>query len=513
MPSALETFLQCHPWSESGLLERVFEPKSLRSMLRQNPLRISRSEWGERWAVSGEADLHALSLSRVETARAFAWWNFGRDGFFTSRSPGRQCDMEIIWKGESWRVYVDPGGIAPEAIPWIQHPPADPDGPRVVLSDRATMLAHWLCECWSGESVQVGGKFNPPWSFADRKSDPFLFPLPLRGIRRKPARTPRPDIDQLPLPMAGDDLRLSANFLGRLSLIGGPWLPAALSSIGFLPFLTIQECHFLDPQLFSAFHLKFLRTEQLVQGDRMTLSPSGLRMIAGFWGSDPEGLSRRHPWPLRFERRNRRWAYSKGAARFGLHDTLVRRFMLALVEGARRVSSPSLGLEVVPTTILGSRIRYGEGRGKASSVLADARASLRVVRGRLVQRECELLMEMDRGTYSFAKLEERLAKYRDLLSGTQRTFELVMVFPNTDREENALRVLHSFGLPAWTATEGRLVLSPASAWWLKNPYLGAGLPRESTGGYCPWRAIWRNAAYPEAFSSLLDVQKTQIMVR
>jgi hypothetical protein len=507
MESALDTFLKCHPWSETGLLERVFDPHALRNLVRQGPLRISRSEWGERWAVPEEADLQALALPRVEAARAFAWWNFGRDGFFTSRSPGEHCDMEVLWKGKTWSIFVDPGGIAPEAIAWVQNPPSV-DGPRVVLSDRASLLATWIEECWSGEVVQIGGRFSSPWSFVDRKADPFLFSIQPRWKgRRKRVSPPAPELDQLPLPIENQDLRLSINSLGRLSLFAGPWLVSALSAIGFLPFLTNSELHFLDSQLFSAAHLQFLRSENLVQGDRMTLSPSGLRMIAAFWGSDPKSLSKRHPWPLRFQKRNRYWVYStSGAARFGAHDTLVRQFILALVEGARRASRPDKQIQISPSTILGSRIRFGRRNEKLSSVQADARAALRLFHGPQPQRDCELLVEVDRGTYSLQKLKERLEKYRDLLKDVRGKLELIFVFPSREREENAIQALQSTGLDAWTVTETRLALPESADWWLQNPYLGSELPRESVGGFCPWRPVWKRTADPDRLMNLLGIE-------
>jgi hypothetical protein len=503
--SALEDFLRCHPWSETGLLERMFEPQSLRRLIRESPFRISRSEWGERWAAPEEADSPALSLPRLEMARAFAWWNFGREGFFTSRSPGRQCDMEIFWKGKTWRVFVDPGGIAPEAISWIQHPPADQEGPRVVLTDRSNMLITWLEQCWSGEPVQVGGKLPPPWSASNQKVEPFLFSIRPRWKTRKSATNlPPPDVDQLPLPLEESDPRLSRNYLGRVSLLSGPWLSSALSSIGFLPFLTIKELHFLDPQLFCASHLQYLRSEKLVQGDRLTLSPSGLRLIASLWGCDPESIHQRHPWPLRYQPRNRYWVYSTaGATRFGLHDTLVRRFVISLVEGARRISRPSMRFEVVPLTILGSRIRYGRQNEKFSTVIADARVSLRVYHSQQPQRECELLIEIDRGTYSLTKLGDRLQKYRDLFRDSNHRFDLLMMFPNQEREENALQLLRSLSLKAWTVTENRLALPVTSDWWLQNPYLGSELPRDSTGGFSPWRSIWNNSNRSDTLSNLL----------
>jgi len=510
MTTSLESFLQRHPWSETGLLMRVFDPQALRALIRENPLRISRSEWGERWALPGEADSQALSLSRLETARAFVWWNFGRDGFFTSRSPGEQCDMEVVWKGKTWRIFVDPGGIAPEAIPWIEHPPVDNDGPRVVLTDRSTMLIHWLEQCWSGSEVQIGGRFTPPWSFSDNSQEPFLFSIKPRWKNRRLKTVPPPDIDQDPLPLEESDRRLSRNALGHIALFSGPWLTSALSSIGFLPFMTNQELHFIDPQLFSASHLQLLRSEQLVKGDRMTLSASGLRMIAGIWGTDPRGLSRRHPWPLRYQPRNRYWVYSTaGAVRFGPHDTIVRRFVLSMVEGARRVSNSSMQIQAIPQTILGSRIRYGRPGEKSSMVIADARVSLRMFHGPQLRRECDLLIEIDRGTYSLVKLGERLAKYRDLFRDSGQRFELIMVFPNISREENAIYLLKSLSLNAWTVSENRLALSESFDWWLQNPYLGAELPRESTGGYCPWRVIWNHTTTPGLLSSLLEIGQAQ----
>jgi hypothetical protein len=511
MTTSLESFLQRHPWSETGLLMRVFDPQTLRALIRENPLRIARSEWGERWALPGEADSQALSLSRLETARAFVWWNFGRDGFFTSRSPGRQCDMEVIWKGKTWCIFVDPGGIAPEAISWIQHPPSDHDGPRVVLSDRYNLLIHWLEQCWSGGAIQIGGRFSPPWSISDHAKEPFLFSIQPRWGNRRVKSYPPPDVDQLALPLEDQDLRLARNILGRVSLFSGPWIGSALSSIGFLPFLTKQELHFLDPLLFSAAHLQFLRSKQLVQGDRMTLSASGLRMIAGFWGTDPRGLSRRHPWPLRFQRRNRCWVYSTaGAARFGAHDTQVRRFMLSLVEGARRISNPSMQVQAIPQTILGSRIQYGRQGEKTSVVMADARVTLRMFHGPQLLHECDLLIEVDRGTYSLSKLGERLEKYRDLLRDSGRRLNLVMVFPGREREENAIAMLRSLTLETWTVSEDRLVLPFSSDWWLQNPYLGAELPRESTGSYCPWRVIWNHTTTPGLLSSLLEIGQAQV---
>jgi hypothetical protein len=161
--------------------------------------------------------------------------------------------------------------------------------------------------------------------------------------------------------------------------------------------------------------------------------------------------------------------------------------------------------EVVPLTILGSRIRYGRQNEKVSTVIADARTSLRVFHGQQLQRECELLIEIDRGTYSLTKLEDRLQKYRDLFRDSNHRFDLLLMFPNQEREENALQLLRSLSLEAWTVTENRLALPVNSDWWLQNPYLGSELPRDSTGGFSPWRSIWNNSISPDSFSMLLNV--------
>jgi hypothetical protein len=249
--------------------------------------------------------------------------------------------------------------------------------------------------------------------------------------------------------------------------------------------------------------------------DRKVLTWRGIELLAECAGTTVETLRRRQPWPLRVDARKKgktvyslRWLRGQKE-----HHRLTRTFVLALLEGARRVSRPTGGVDLTVVTTIGGRLLY-EDRGSIAGqplryVAPDAVCEVAFWRAawlegkvgpRRVLRWNTLLIEADRSTMASDRVRSRMDRYAEVFPAmAELRPALVWVVEGTPyREAQILEMLAERGLVGWTATLERLALPPDHPWWERHPLANleaggalSGLAPADLDGMCPWRSIWR----------------------
>ncbi len=526
--SGLVSFLRRHPFSSRAFLGRVFGERTAEVLLRREAAGLRRVEVpgvGACYADKREPEATLLGLQRFEMVRRFALDVMGPDGVRAGLSPGFHADGDFFWQDRWWRLWVDPGGCAPEGLPFVHRPPqAFGDGVRdVVLTanpDRLELVVSQVEFSWGG-----GGEVHI-WLAG---TDVYRVARPGgRWARRKWAPYTRRDLEVLLRRRMRGSRRRS--WLGKLArdLSAEDW--GLLVEVGNHPLFTVFELAYLITDESRGFRsalgrLGALEARGLIETarspiardqleDRKALTWRGLTLLAGRWGTTPEAMRVRHPWPQRRDAKGRghieyslRWLY-----RLGVHQRLVRQFTLSVLHGARCVTNSAGGVAVEAVTTIGSRILYRDldapPGARARLVVPDARLGVEFWRrARLggapgVPRAAgrsSLLVEVDRATIPLSRLAERLDRYAEVWASLadQRPTLVWVIEGSPYRESEILGGMRARGLEGWTVTLERLSLPPDDRWWLVNPPaslskrgIRIGLPYASTGGMAPWRRVW-----------------------
>ncbi|MDF1500769.1 MAG: replication-relaxation family protein [Anaerolineales bacterium] len=538
-------FLDRHPFCSRAYLEKVFGERTLEILFREEKGELSQvsvAGSGPRLAYSKESNAVLLDLRRLEIAREFALQVMGPEAVFAGLSPGFEADGEFLWQGKWWRLWVDIGGCAPEALKFIVAPPRDHgDGIRdVILTTRRGRMDHLAIQV---EMKWGGGQRVHIWLVG---TDEY-----------RVARTyKRSSLTNKWKPYQANDLKahirvrrrgeIRRNQLGEFAakLDEGDW--ATLVEVGNNPLLSTYELAYLFSQTKKGVEEGIWRTKRLgKQGliedartekaihrleSRKVLSDLGLELLTHHWGTEPQYIHQFHPWPQHIVRRGRsKRTYSLSwFDRWEEHQVGVRQFVLALLYGARCVSNPIGGVEVRIVTTIGSRLLFRgsrEGRKtKIRIVKPDARVEACIwkrgwldgdrtlVKQSVLSRN--LLVEVDRSTMSLARVKERIDRYGELW-GSQIMDEgaLVWVIDGTPwREHNILAFMREAGIDGWTVLVERLVLPEGDPWWLIHDpasVSGSGqvvrLSHGSIGGMAPWRQVWCTTEHNH-MSSLLGME-------
>jgi hypothetical protein len=511
------------------MLLDLFGRAVLRAMLGQSEpwlKHVSVKGIGSCYADQGEPMSTLMDLRRAELARRYALEVMGRGAALSGLAPGFEADGEFLWKDHWWRIWVDPGGCAPEALGFIQSPPRKFGGEvsDIVLTEdptRIDSLARQVELTWSGGKkifvMQGDGKHNriarPPqysrrmkqWK-APGKEEVEI------NIRQRQHRSPKRS--------------LMADVAKGLDEMD--W--ALLIEAGNLPLMTRYELAYLqtdDARKLRGIigRLKSLEDKDLLETaispvvrdrleNRKVPTTLGLEMLAAHWGTSITSMMRMHPWPQVVIKKSRRLKYGLAWLEyFGKHYALTREFALALVYGGRGVSNPLGEAKIHIVTTIGSRLLYRDYRNRSEKmqsgvVKPDGLASVRINQcgwmdgARSASKpvlEKTLWLEIDRGTIPMARMALKLDRYALIWERIQPMNPILLwiIDGTPSREANILTMMRERGINGWTVIMERLVLKEDDPYWTINKpvstsigALKVGLDYDAIGGMAPWREIW-----------------------
>jgi hypothetical protein len=525
----LWSFVRRHPYASEGMLSELFGQTVFQSM-------VGRSEkWLKQVEVKGIGSCYAdqrepistlLDLRRAELARRYAHRVMGRGAALSGLAPGFEADGEFLWKDRWWRIWVDPGGCAPEALGFIQSPPRKFGGEvnDIVLTEdptRMDSLARQVELTWSGGKkvyvMQVDGKGNriarpPQYSRKLRRWKPWGKNELEAHIRQRQRRSTK-----------RDSLAEVAKELDEAD-----W--ALIIEAGNLPLMTRYELAYSQTDDARKLRDTLGRLKKLEERGLLETAKSpivhdqlenrkiptslGMELLMARWGTTITSMRRMHPWPQVVDKKNGRPRYGLDWLEyFGKHHTLTREFALALVYGSRGVSNSIGEVKVQMVTTIGSRLLYRDVRSRRDKrqsgvVKPDGLATVRI-------RQCgwmdgvstaakpvlekTIWLEIDRGTIPLTRLTAKLDRYALVWERIQTMNpELVWVIEGTpSREASILRMMRERGIPGWTVLMERLVLKEDDPYWTihkpvstKMGSLKVGLHYDAIGGMAPWREIW-----------------------
>jgi len=528
----LSGFLLRHPFSSRSLLESVFGEGILRVLLEHEAgqfREIDIPDLGPCYALKDEPKASLLGVQRRELARRFALTRIGCDAVRSGLSPGLEADGEFCRQDGAgiqwWRIWVDIGGCAPEALPFIERAPkayGEQVRDVVLTSDpqRLDLLAAQIEHNWnSKQDVHL-------WVF-DSEAQRIARP---RNEKTRGKWTLPSDQD---IEIHIRQRRHGSNHRSRLAgiakhLSSQDW--SMLVEMGNNPLFTTFELAYLRDDALRTVRREMDRAQRLdalgliktadaagprfVLEGRKILTWRGIELLAGYWGTSIDVMQRFHPWPQNRDGKGKghveyatRWA-----SKTEMHQSLARQFVLALLDGARRVSDGRGEVRIRIDTTIASRIVFkiepSAGEARVSWVTPDARAQAGFWRCGWVDGERmppqlldrrTLLIEVDRGTVSLSRLTHRLDRYAAIWRSleSQRPALVWVIDGSPFREEQILDRMRERNIQGWTATLERLVLPQGDKWWLIHPPVNlgrldcrVGLRWHALGGIAPWRRVW-----------------------
>ena len=230
----------------------------------------------------------------------------------------------------------------------------------------------------------------------------------------------------------------------------------------------------------------------------------GMELLMEDWGVDTDDFGKFHPWPTNLTESGHR-RYSQGwLSKMLKHQSLCRQFALSLVLTGRRISNAYGGAEAEIITTIGSRIFFQDTviNDRIQWISPDASLNFTLYQNPVnkqggttqVLSQHLLYVEIDRATNSLSRVAEKFDKYKYILGvGAHGDPVLVWVIDGgASREKYLLDEMNRLGIPGWTVTVGRLLLSIRDPWWEKTYVLGGNVKSDydSVGGLAPYRKIW-----------------------
>lgn len=521
-------FVRRHPFVSRRVLDEVYGQELVGSMLEASNGQLNRVELKGRGlclADRHEAMATLMDVERAEMARWYVLRVMGREAVMAGLAPGFEADGEFMWKGGWWRVWVDPGGCAPEALGFVQCPPKEFGAEvqdLVVTGDASRMdsLARQVEMTWGG-----GKK---------------VFVMHADGQTYRVAR-PRALISQRKVwkPYGGEELAAHIRRRQRGSHKRGLMASVAkgmeeldwglLIEAGNLPLMTPYELAYLQTHVTERVRELIGRIGALEAAGllatarspiardraegRKVVTSLGLEMLAAHWGTSGYSMMRMHPWPQVAEGKALRRTYALGwAGPLAEHYRMVRQFALALVHGARGVSNNLGQVQAKAVTTIGSRLLYRDrsriAENQTGAVKPDGVVWVKVEqRGWLdgdasaAKTLCEntLWLEVDRGTVSRPRLAAKLDGYAAIWEGAKAMKPALvwLIDGSPAREVQILNLMRERGIDGWTVLKERVVLPEDDLWWVMHlPTSGdrrgsrVGLKYEAFGGMAPWRDVW-----------------------
>ncbi len=380
----LEGWCLRYPFSSQDLLDELMGRAAAEAALRSAGSRVRAVDvagLGVCYASRAEPNATLMGVHRYAAARRCALAVMGAGAIRLGLSPGLEADGEFFWAGGWWRVWVDLGACAPEALRFIDSPPgAFGSGVRdwvlVAGEARLEQVTRLVERAWSASSQPVTltcvslGPDGSPLEIGDQRSI-----RPQGRMQAKAWSMPsKRDFDRHFMTRQRGSRH--ASLLGEIARqveVEGWHL---LLEVGSNPLMSRRELAVLASpdrraqaavlrSLSDLERLRLIETPatcdpRVTLESRKALTWRGVELLAAHAGTTVETLRRRQPWPLRIDPRNKgktvystRWL--RGQSK---HHQLTRAFALSLVEGARRVSRPTGGVEVEIVSTIGGRLLY-----------------------------------------------------------------------------------------------------------------------------------------------------------
>lgn len=521
-------FVMRHPFVSRKLMDEVFGREIAQEMLDTADGQLIRVEVKGRGLCL--ADRHEpmstlMDLDRAEMARWYVLRVMGREAVAASLAPGFEADGEFLWNERWWRVWVDPGGCAPEALRFIQSPPrefGEEVQDLVVTADASRMdtLARQVELTWGGGKkvlvMHTGGQLHrvarPRALMVQRRAwKPYGRQELAAQVRmRQRGNTKRSLMASVAMGMDEQDWSLVVE-AGNVPLM-------TRYELSYLQTDEADQVRDLIERLGALEAAGLLETprsgavrDQLEH--RKVVTSLGLEMLAAHWGTTVSNMMKMHPWPQVVDRRTKRPAYGLGwLGSRSEHQRLVRQFALALVQGARSVSNSLGEAQVRIVTTIGSRLLYRDRRKgeekQVGVVKPDGLAWVRIEQRGWMDGEasaakplCErtLWLEVDRATMRPDRVAARMDGYARIWEslGPMRPALAWLIDGSPGREAQILRMMRERGIDGWTLLKERAVLPENDLWWVRQVPasrdgrgLRVGLKYEAFGGMAPWREIW-----------------------
>ena len=526
-------FVRRHPFVCRQTLDALYGQDIVTAMLKDAQAWLTAVEVkgkGTCIAETREPMSTLMDLERTEIARQYALGVMGKEAVMASLAPGFEADGEFLWKDRWWRMWVDPGGCAPEALRFVQSPPKDFGAEvqdLIVTPDASRMdsLARQVELTWGGGKkifvMHTGGQLHrvarPRSLVAQRKAwKPYGAEELATHIRERQRGSHKRSL------MASSAKKMD----------GVDW--GLLVEAGNVPLMTRYELAYLQTDVSERTkdligRLAALEEAGLLETarspvardqleNRKVLTTLGLEMLAAHWGTTVNNMVRMQPWPQVVDGKTGRPEYGLAwLASFGEHHRAVRQFALALVHGARCVSNNLGEVQIKVVTTIGSRLLYRDQRRKAGEKQTGVVKPDGLVWARIEQRgwldgdasgpktvsENTLWLEVDRGTVPLARLTVKIDGYGKIWQSL-RPMKPVLVWlvdGSPGREVQILNLMRERGIDGWTVLKERLVLDADDLWWLQHvPVAGdwgrskVGLKHDAFGGMAPWREIWNTTS-------------------
>lgn len=525
----LVDFLLRNPYCSCSFLERAFGEEILSSMIEDAKFKLEKVEIkgsGICYAVKKEPSSTLVNLRRIEYAREYALRIMGKKAVYASISPGYKADGEFIYRDKWWRIWVDPGGCAPEALGLVRSPPDtfSPDVIDVVLTndrERLDLLVHQIQANWIGaqEVLVVHFESNafriarPHWSRSEAKR---WVPWRLEEI-----------ISHIQIRRKGEHKR---SLLGELAKELDQKDLSILIALGNFPLLTDYELAYVFSDEARTIKSIITRIKSLsdlglieiahspVAQDhlekRKVLTSLGLEILAAHWNISVTNMQMWQSWPQCVDKKEGRPYYRLGWLRLFEKDyDLVRKFCLSLIYGSRCVTSSICDINTRISTTISSKFLFRnfdnqQGSSRTGIAFPDGLISVsfskrgwvdgRPSRESISVSERRICLEVDRNTIPLTRIETKLDGYANIWPAIKHTkTALVWVIDGSPhRESRIIKMMSDRGIEGWSVTRNRLCISKDDKWWLihspasLNTKLRVALKYEAIGGMAPWRTIW-----------------------
>jgi len=530
--NSLVRFLFDYPWTSKPVLETVFGSGFGRLAKKRETRTIEVPGVGTCWGIKQEKLSSVPGVRRREQAKIHLLAQYGKDALWSGGSPGLWgSDLTTLaGKGAKkyWvRVWVDVGGAAVESLSflhrslqWDRYPALD----LVITTslDRAEMIKRQVSSKWKrgkdklliyaqNESHYLRlNDYGPTSPSANNSSQDLAGEFQAELVNMRWQRLENKRHDQV---VGKHFLSLWKVDFDILAYVGdNPNFN--LEEIAYLLTYGITGALGVDYKEKENLRMVMNRLEMIVSLGLIEqakaplvgikVSPSGLEVLAKYWGITQERMRRFHAWP---QKRSGGGVieYSENALSIIKdHTQDVQRFIFGLFDNARRLQKPYGGVDISLDTIIGKRIYFEDlATRELDWLIPDAAIGLSFWRRtwrdgqvhdpKIVFSSSRLLIEFDRATNPITRLFERIQKYGRIWHQLSGNPVMIWIIDGTPwREKEILEMMDEAGIPGWTVLVERLRLEPGDSWWEWHIGLDGELPYTKHQGFAPLRDVWRN---------------------
>ncbi|MEJ2605994.1 MAG: replication-relaxation family protein [Anaerolineales bacterium] len=528
-------YLRRNPYCNESFLCRLYGREVFQMMLADDDAGIKVIEVkqsGKCFADKKEPSSSLVDLRRLEMARDFILYSLGREAAFTAISPGIDSDCEFFWKDLWWRLWVDPGGCAPEALGMFVSPPKQfgneiRDLILTPFQDRLDPISHQVERNWrSHQDVYVmiaEGDSYRIVRLKHRLKKDRCEPISKKDIQahikvRQRGGRKRSLMGEIAKELDLTDWSLLVD-LGNVPLLKTYELAYLRSDDARTVKLIIQRLQAIEELGLIETAKSPVARDQLKK--RKMLTSLGLELLAAHWKTTTAYMRLMQPWPQGIDAKEGRPHYSLGwLSKFGNHYRYVRRMALALVYGARCVSSPILSVDAKVITTIGTRLIYreyqiGGSNSKAGIVVPDGLMKVSISQKGWVDgqhtsvsrpvQENTIWLEVDMGGTGLKRLEAKMNGYAHIWRNLEKLKPVLvwLIKGSPYRESQILKLMKERNIEGYTVLHNRLHLPEDDAWWsVHTPAslsssIKVGINYEAVGGMAPWRNVWGTTDHSE----------------